>query len=268
MMLYVIGDIHGHYNMVPALLQAQNLIDEDLKWAGGDAVLWFMGDFFDRGPDGVSAVELFMRLQQEAAAVGGRVDALIGNHDVLLLSVARFGQFNETILEAASTEATVEPGDMDEFTAGWISNGGVPMDLARLTPEQAEWLANLPALALEGDNLLVHADSTLYLHYGSTIEAVNEAFRNLLHSDDREAWGLLLDQFSEHEAFWRDAAKAHRFTQVFGGRQIIHGHTPIMKITGALPGTVTEPLLYAGGRCVDVDPGLYRGGPGFVYQLK
>lgn len=267
MMIYVIGDIHGHYAVIPPLLQAENLIDEDLKWSGGDAVLWFVGDFFDRGPDGVSAVALFMRLQQEAAAAGGRVGALIGNHDVLLLSVVRFGRFHTAIIEAAKSLSPLDVGSVDEFTAGWLKNGGVPSDFARLTPEQIAWLANLPAMALEGNYLLIHADSTLYLHYGSTIATVNEAFRSLLHSDDREVWGLLLDQFSEHEAFWHNAAKAHHFMRVLGGRQIVHGHTPIMKITDQAPETVTEPLLYANGRCLDVDHGLYRGGPGFIYRL-
>jgi hypothetical protein len=45
---------------------------------------------------------------------------------------------------------------------------------------------------------------------------------------------------------------------------LIHGHTPINKITGE---PATEALVYAGGLCVNVDGGLYRGGEGFVYQL-
>jgi len=31
---------------------------------------------------------------------------------------------------------------------------------------------------------------------------------------------------------------------------------------------VTEPLVYAGGLCVNVDGGMYRGGPGFVYRAE
>ena len=31
---------------------------------------------------------------------------------------------------------------------------------------------------------------------------------------------------------------------------------------------VTEAWTYAGGRCVNVDGGIYLGGPGFVHQLN
>ena len=37
--------------------------------------------------------------------------------------------------------------------------------------------------------------------------------------------------------------------------------------TGQPPEDVREPLVYSRGRCVNVDGGMYLGGPGFVYQL-
>ena len=62
-------------------------------------------------------------------------------------------------------------------------------------------------------------------------------------------------------------AQAEAFLARFGGEQIVHGHTPITKITGQPPEAVREPLFYADGLCIDVDPGMYLGGPGFVYPL-
>lgn len=49
-----------------------------------------MGELFIVG-DGIGAVDLAMRLQQEAPAAGGRVHALIGNHEPLLLAAHKFG---------------------------------------------------------------------------------------------------------------------------------------------------------------------------------
>ena len=89
--VFVIGDIHGQFDRLIALLHAAGLISADLHWSGGRAALWFMGDFFDRGPDGVSAVELVIRLQHEAAQVGGRVNSLMGNHEPLIMSARLFG---------------------------------------------------------------------------------------------------------------------------------------------------------------------------------
>ena len=51
----------------------------------------------------------------------------------------------------------------------------------------------------------------------------------------------------------------------YGGRQIIHGHTPIQYlIEGIVPKMA---YVYMGGQCVDVDGGMYLGGPGFIYRL-
>ncbi|HJT57830.1 MAG TPA: metallophosphoesterase, partial [Ktedonobacteraceae bacterium] len=90
--IYVIGDIHGQFEKLTSLLRNAELVDDSLSWIGGTAKLWFMGDFFDRGPDGVAAVDLVMRLQQEAQIAGGRVESLLGNHEVLILAAQRFGE--------------------------------------------------------------------------------------------------------------------------------------------------------------------------------
>src|SRR5437870_4994285 len=79
--IYVIGDVHGHLKKLIKLLQDAHLIDEKHAWKAGTATLWFMGDFVDRGPDGIAVLDLVMRLQSEAAAVGGTVASLLGNHE-------------------------------------------------------------------------------------------------------------------------------------------------------------------------------------------
>jgi hypothetical protein len=92
----------------------------------------------------------------------------------------------------------------------------------------------------------------------------------LVKSEDPASWFRLLEEFNEHQAFVDAATGADRagaFLRHFGGEQIVHGHTPISKMTGQPAEAVREPLLYAGGHCLDVDPGMYLGGPGFVCQL-
>ena len=157
-----------------------------------------------------------------------------------------------------------------------MRNGGRASDLERLEDRHLRWLADRPAMALEGDRLLIHADSLLYCDYGLTLEQVNAAFRAILSCDVPQAWDRLLEQFGDRLAFMdpelgpssslRDPVAA-RFLQIFGGRQIVHGHTPIGSVMRVPHDTVTGPLVYAGGMCVNVDGGMYRGGPGFVYEL-
>src|SRR5579871_6244279 len=88
--VYVIGDIHGQLGKLIALLRGAGLATDRLSWAAGAATLWFMGDFFDRGPDGLGVLDLVMRLQREAAVAGGQVASLLGNHEVMLLAAQRF----------------------------------------------------------------------------------------------------------------------------------------------------------------------------------
>ena len=89
--VYMMGDVHGYLDKLTRLLRECGLVDEGLHWRGGVASLWFMGDFFDRGPDGTGVVDLIMRLQREAADAGGCVEALLGNHDILIMAVQQFG---------------------------------------------------------------------------------------------------------------------------------------------------------------------------------
>jgi hypothetical protein len=199
--LYIIGDIHGQYEKLIDLLRGADLVDADLAWAGGAARLWLMGDFFDRGPGAIAAVDLVMRLQAEAAAAGGQVASLIGNHEPLILAAQRFGD--------------LPTGWGGTFRDDWLRNGGDEAALAQLTPARIAWLEGLPAMALVDDLLLIHADSAIYSSYGDTIAAVNQSFRALLQSDDAAAWDRLLEQFSERLAFVdSDAHGAARAAQM------------------------------------------------------
>ena len=82
--IYIIGDVHGHLKKLVKLLQDAQLIDAEHSWKASTAMLWFMGDFVDRGPDGIAVLDLVMRLQTEAAAAGGSVASLLGNHEMML----------------------------------------------------------------------------------------------------------------------------------------------------------------------------------------
>ena len=44
-----VGDVHGAYDALVAILHQAALVDADGHWSGGDAVFVQTGDFFDRG---------------------------------------------------------------------------------------------------------------------------------------------------------------------------------------------------------------------------
>src|SRR5262245_38566625 len=76
-----IGDLHGDKDALIAVLRMASLIDSGDRWTGGTTHVVQMGDVPARGPQTRQALDLLMRLEQEALAAGGRVHALIGNHE-------------------------------------------------------------------------------------------------------------------------------------------------------------------------------------------
>ncbi len=258
-MHYVVSDLHGHVEHLVAGLGRAGLVDVDLTWCGGQASLTFLGDYFDRGPDGIAVVDLIRRLQGEAAASGGRVDALLGNHEILALGMRRFGD------ERVSSER----GGRSSFARSWVLNGGQVGDQQRLTDEYVTWLSGLDSIALAGADLLLHADTTEYLRWGDTFEQINDAVREVLASDDIERWWECWAGLTSRYAFARvDGARvAAGLLDRLGGERIVHGHSLISTFTGTASSEVTGPLPYAGGRVLAIDGGIYDGGPCVVVRL-
>lgn len=250
--LWVVGDVHGQFTRMKRVLQDAGLIDAALSWTGGAARLLFMGDFFDRGPDGVSSLALAMKLAEEAPRSGGWADALVGNHEVNILGATRFPR----------SEALVQM---------WGRNGGMPDEPDKLTPDMLDWMMTRPAMLLENDLLLMHADAAFYALFGQSIEQVNAVFREMLSARQPGSYEYLGDLFFEHRTFFNGpesgAARAAYMRERFGGVAIVHGHTPIHTMSGAPPASVIAPFVYDDGRCINVDGSMYSGGPGFAVRF-
>jgi hypothetical protein len=243
--VWVVGDPQGWLEPLTRVLGGIGLLDSDAEWSGGGATLAVAGDLVDRGPDGFGVIALLMRLQSQ----GADVRVVIGNHDLLLLAARRFG---------------------DEMHSEWLESGGVGSDLERLTDAQVDWLCALPAMIQVDDALVQHADALFYQEYGSTLDAVNAEFQRVLAGDNLAEWRHLLDQFGEHRAFFGDDGETNlaEYLWTFGGQRLVHGHTPIARMLSLAPESITEAYVYRDGRCVNVDPGIYLGGPGFAFRLR
>ncbi|MEM7433290.1 MAG: metallophosphoesterase, partial [Pseudomonadota bacterium] len=81
-----ISDIHGDNQAMLATLRAASIVDENARWSAGTTHLVVDGDIIDRGPDSRAAMDVLMRLEHEAAAAGGRVHIIIGNHEAMVLA--------------------------------------------------------------------------------------------------------------------------------------------------------------------------------------
>ena len=83
--LIAIADVHGDYEDFCAILQRVQLIDEQRHWSGGNATFVQVGDLIDRGPQPREVLDLMMSLDEQSAKAGGRVVAILGNHEVMNL---------------------------------------------------------------------------------------------------------------------------------------------------------------------------------------
>lgn len=80
-----ISDIHGQYELMLTLLKENKVITNDGHWNFGEGHMVIVGDIFDRGEYVLDILWFMIRLEQEAAAAGGKVHVMLGNHEVMVL---------------------------------------------------------------------------------------------------------------------------------------------------------------------------------------
>jgi 5''-nucleotidase/2'',3''-cyclic phosphodiesterase and related esterases len=179
--IVAVGDLHGDYNVWIDIARNAGLIDSRNRWIGGNSILVQTGDIVDRGPDSLKIIRLLQSLQKEAPKAGGKVIALLGNHeamnvtgDLRYVDPGEFAAFtnsrSEALREAAwaanakgfttnykagHPEATdkaireawfaATPLGMIEHQRAWAPDG-----------EVGRWIAAMPAVAKVGDSLFAH----------------------------------------------------------------------------------------------------------------
>lgn len=265
--LYVVGDVHGYLDELVTALRAQGLIDDEGRWAAGNARLWFLGDFTDRGPDGIGVIDLVMRLSAEAAAAGGYCKALMGNHELLLIGAKRFG---DTPVNSGAGTAT--------FQAAWLLNGGQKCDMDRLQDVHLQWMSRLDAVVEEDGHLLLHSDTTAYLEYGSTVEDVNDTVHEILTRNDADECWDLFRKLTKRFAFRDEGGPlaVRELLDAYGGERVVHGHSPIPYLLGEVGSedgedsagpSVAGPHVYADGLAIAMDGGVTMAGKLLVVQL-
>jgi len=163
--LVAIGDIHGDLLAARAALRTAGAIDASDSWIGGDLTIVQTGDILDRGDDEQAIVDLFAKLEGEAAKAGGAVIVLNGNHE---------------LMNAAGDFRYVTPGAMHDFD----EHGGDR--LAALGPGgvYAKKFAQHNAIAIVGDTIFSHAG--VLGDWVTQIDAVNGATRCYLDGQSKE----------------------------------------------------------------------------------
>ncbi|MDX1624024.1 MAG: metallophosphoesterase [Gemmatimonadota bacterium] len=202
--LFVVGDVHGEYDNLVALLGNAGLIDDELRWTGGRSHLVLLGDLLDRGPNVTRVLWLLYRLETEAEAAGGRVHIVLGNHELLVISGdLRYVHPKEQLLADYTGIAYDELFDPDHTVLG-------------------RWLASKPGLMKIDDVLLAHGGVV-----GHWSDVPVPAFNDTL--------AIYLDEenFDHEHFFWSDES-------VFWHREYVLSHSMRSELHRALKGHDAE----------------------------
>ena len=259
-----VGDLHGDFVAWRAIAQAAGLVDARGRWSGGRATLVQLGDMVDRGPDSLRVVQDMMRLQREARGAGGRVVALVGNHeamnmtdDLRYVSAADFAAYatpdSPRLRERAwaayreRIEASYRRRDpamtAEAIRAAWLA--ATPLGWlehqAAWRPDGAVggWITAQPAIA--------QIDGTLFVHGGLSaayatlpVAEINARVARALRAQETAPNTILTDP---QGPLWyrglaqRDPAEPNpvsvedELAQVLAGhqaRRIVIAHTPIL----------------------------------------
>ncbi len=149
----VVGDVHGALQPLLSVLSAAELIDAEQRWTGGATHLVSVGDLIDRGAGSRAVLDLMRSLQNQAAAAGGRVHVLLGNHEVMNLTA-----------------------DLRDVSEPEMASYGGPAGHRQLFSSAGvygSWLLSLPTMLIIDNSLFVHGGLSTALA-GLDQQQVNE----------------------------------------------------------------------------------------------
>lgn len=255
--IVAVGDVHGDDERFMDVLLMAGLVNSRRQWSGGRATLIQLGDILHRGPASRRALDLLMNLQRQAKRAGGRVEMLIGNHEVMRLigdfryvspgedaefrtarSERKRDEYFEIYLKILQSEG--KPAERTDLSIGFRQQweASFPLGRAEMIEAFAErgrygkWLRERPVALVAGETLFVHAGiSPKYLMWDA--ERFAERYRRDLELQNPEAGGYLSD---EEGPFWYrglatapEAEMAEHVDAVlerWGVKRIVVGHTP------------------------------------------
>ena len=134
--IVVVGDLLGDRARSDRALALAGVLSSDGHWNAGSTVLVQLGDLIDPGPDTKAVVERWMALADDAAAAGGRVTVLLGEHEALDL----LGEWKE-----------VAPADIASF-----GDAGARKEALSARAPIGTWLRSRDAVVEIAGTVFVH----------------------------------------------------------------------------------------------------------------
>jgi hypothetical protein len=212
--LYAVSDVHGGYDRFVALLARHGLVGAApatpaaATWTGGAALLVVVGDLVDKGPGSVAVVDFVRALEPRAAAAGGRVLTLLGNHEAEFLDDPENGP---------STKA-------GGFTTSLREAGIDPIAVASGADERGAWLRARPFAARVSTWFFAHGGDT----GGRSIAALEAALEAAVDASDYHGAEVVGAGSILEARHWDQAGDTigATYARAVGAEHIVFGHEP------------------------------------------
>jgi hypothetical protein len=280
--IVAIGDVHGDYDAFVPLLRTAKLIDNGTSWTGGTAHLVLPGDYIDRGKDSRKVMDLLMALEPRAEKAGGRVHALLGNHETMNI----YGDLRYTVKAdydafRGSDSLELREAALQAALQAQRAKGGPQTDAAAFRKKFEEehplgWLERQKAFSAEGKygkwlrqkNAIVKINDLIFLHGGispkyasSTLTFINDSIHTELADFSKLNGGVTTDP--DGPLWYRGLAESPENDRAVAGaidaflrnqqaRRLVIGHTPQVAVLPRFEGKVI---------LIDVGLSAFFGGP-------
>jgi len=238
--VWVIGDIHGMFDPLSALLQRIRYLDETLD---EPAKIVFLGDYIDYGPSTRQVIDLLLQLRDERQVV-----YLCGNHEDLLLQFLEgsplFKQFGNVWFRGNGGQDTV--ASLTQSPEVFRRVYRTPEEYCRITPEEfrlpPRYLAFFTSLQYGHTETFAAGAETVQAAFShanlfqpvpdpsqpSTRDAVTVEQQLALRTYDQfHQFCRSHDMWIEHSHIWNRQEPSGRF----GDFLLVQGHTPTCCLT-------------------------------------
>lgn len=245
--LAVLSDIHGQYQLMQQLLQANNVVDKEGNWSFADGHLIVIGDVMDRGDQVTEILWWLYQLEQQAQQAGGQLHLLLGNHETMVF-------YND--LRYVNTKYKQVAAALGTDYSGLFSEQSV----------LGQWLRSKPVLAQVNDMLFVHAGlHPDYMALGMSLADVNEQYRQSLGIPRQQLREVPVLNFLYgslgplwYRGYFREENKItepllEQLLQTLQVQRIVVGHTSMDGV-----------FSHFAGRVISVDSNIKRGKTGEI----
>ena len=171
---YVIGDVHGCFEALKALLK-------EIQFDAERDFIWFAGDLVARGENSIAALRFIKKLAEQGAAA-----TVLGNHDLTLLAYARG---IKPVKEKDNVRDVIDAIDSDDLV---------------------DWLRKQPMCLFPNEQtILTHAGIPNIWSAEKTAQLAQEVEAIIAHDDFEVLDDFLKEMFGKEPTLWSDQLQGH-----------------------------------------------------------